>query len=153
MTSKGQLSGRFHSSPSVLGVLYEVVGCYLRSLQTPLSSAEAVGCRRQHGALFCLSAAVVNLPWSQTSEDLDESMLPVSTSSVRTGEPLVSGVQPSCSELFTCRFLFESFRFLFSGHFTWEKYLKETCAIPAPAHCFKQVRGCKQERSKGMVHW
>ncbi|NWT01801.1 SCMH1 protein, partial [Mionectes macconnelli] len=24
------------------------------------------------------------------------------------------------------------------GHFTWEKYLKETCAIPAPAHCFKQ---------------
>ncbi|KFQ58794.1 Polycomb protein SCMH1, partial [Pelecanus crispus] len=28
--------------------------------------------------------------------------------------------------------------FLFSGHFTWEKYLKETCAIPAPAHCFKQ---------------
>uniref|UniRef100_A0A8B9GEV2 Polycomb protein SCMH1 n=1 Tax=Amazona collaria TaxID=241587 RepID=A0A8B9GEV2_9PSIT len=35
-------------------------------------------------------------------------------------------------------FLFESFRFLFSGHFTWEKYLKETCAIPAPAHCFKQ---------------
>ncbi|NXC11185.1 SCMH1 protein, partial [Orthonyx spaldingii] len=25
-----------------------------------------------------------------------------------------------------------------SGHFTWEKYLKETCAIPAPAHCFKQ---------------
>ncbi|KFW07797.1 Polycomb protein SCMH1, partial [Fulmarus glacialis] len=26
----------------------------------------------------------------------------------------------------------------FLGHFTWEKYLKETCAIPAPAHCFKQ---------------
>ncbi|KFZ56844.1 Polycomb protein SCMH1, partial [Podiceps cristatus] len=26
----------------------------------------------------------------------------------------------------------------FSGHFTWDKYLKETCAIPAPAHCFKQ---------------
>uniref|UniRef100_A0A663ENX8 Polycomb protein SCMH1 n=1 Tax=Aquila chrysaetos chrysaetos TaxID=223781 RepID=A0A663ENX8_AQUCH len=25
-----------------------------------------------------------------------------------------------------------------SRHFTWEKYLKETCAIPAPAHCFKQ---------------
>uniref|UniRef100_A0A8C0B6Z2 Polycomb protein SCMH1 n=1 Tax=Buteo japonicus TaxID=224669 RepID=A0A8C0B6Z2_9AVES len=25
-----------------------------------------------------------------------------------------------------------------SSHFTWEKYLKETCAIPAPAHCFKQ---------------
>ncbi|XP_065553867.1 polycomb protein SCMH1 isoform X2 [Lathamus discolor] len=25
-----------------------------------------------------------------------------------------------------------------SCHFTWEKYLKETCAIPAPAHCFKQ---------------
>ncbi|NWX14907.1 SCMH1 protein, partial [Aegotheles bennettii] len=24
------------------------------------------------------------------------------------------------------------------GHFTWEKYLKETCAIPAPVHCFKQ---------------
>ncbi|NWX89802.1 SCMH1 protein, partial [Nothoprocta ornata] len=24
------------------------------------------------------------------------------------------------------------------GHFTWDKYLKETCAIPAPAHCFKQ---------------
>lgn len=39
------------------------------------------------------------------------------------------------------RFLFESFDFLFSGHFTWEKYLKETCAIAAPAHCFKQVRG------------
>uniref|UniRef100_A0A8B9GLA6 Polycomb protein SCMH1 n=1 Tax=Amazona collaria TaxID=241587 RepID=A0A8B9GLA6_9PSIT len=47
-------------------------------------------------------------------------------------------IQPSHSELFTCQFLFESFRFLFSGHFTWEKYLKETCAIPAPAHCFKQ---------------
>lgn len=31
--------------------------------------------------------------------------------------------------------------FLPSGHFTWEKYLKETCAVPAPAHCFKQVRG------------
>ncbi|XP_075764735.1 polycomb protein SCMH1 isoform X2 [Pelodiscus sinensis] len=27
------------------------------------------------------------------------------------------------------------------GHFTWEKYLKETCAVPAPAHCFKQVIG------------
>uniref|UniRef100_A0A8B9UU63 Polycomb protein SCMH1 n=1 Tax=Anas zonorhyncha TaxID=75864 RepID=A0A8B9UU63_9AVES len=27
---------------------------------------------------------------------------------------------------------------IFRGHFTWEKYLKETCAIPAPAHCFKQ---------------
>uniref|UniRef100_A0A8V5H8S5 Polycomb protein SCMH1 n=1 Tax=Melopsittacus undulatus TaxID=13146 RepID=A0A8V5H8S5_MELUD len=50
----------------------------------------------------------------------------------------VSGLQPSRSEVFACRFLFESFRFLFSGHFTWEKYLKETCAIPAPAHCFKQ---------------
>ncbi|NXN97454.1 SCMH1 protein, partial [Rhinopomastus cyanomelas] len=24
------------------------------------------------------------------------------------------------------------------GHFTWDKYLKETCAIAAPAHCFKQ---------------
>uniref|UniRef100_A0A672V7L7 Polycomb protein SCMH1 n=1 Tax=Strigops habroptila TaxID=2489341 RepID=A0A672V7L7_STRHB len=47
-------------------------------------------------------------------------------------------IQPSRSELFTCQLLFESFRFLFSGHFTWEKYLKETCAIPAPAHCFKQ---------------
>uniref|UniRef100_A0A8D0FTI7 Polycomb protein SCMH1 n=1 Tax=Strix occidentalis caurina TaxID=311401 RepID=A0A8D0FTI7_STROC len=44
----------------------------------------------------------------------------------------------SFSEIFACRFLFESFCFLFSGHFTWEKYLKETCAIPAPAHCFKQ---------------
>uniref|UniRef100_A0A672V5E0 Polycomb protein SCMH1 n=1 Tax=Strigops habroptila TaxID=2489341 RepID=A0A672V5E0_STRHB len=65
-------------------------------------------------------------------------MLPVSTSSVRTGELLAFGVQPSRSELFTCQLLFESFRFLFSGHFTWEKYLKETCAIPAPAHCFKQ---------------
>uniref|UniRef100_A0A8C0B790 Polycomb protein SCMH1 n=1 Tax=Buteo japonicus TaxID=224669 RepID=A0A8C0B790_9AVES len=40
--------------------------------------------------------------------------------------------------LFARQFLFESFCFLFSGHFTWEKYLKETCAIPAPAHCFKQ---------------
>uniref|UniRef100_A0A8B9I5C5 Scm polycomb group protein homolog 1 n=1 Tax=Anser brachyrhynchus TaxID=132585 RepID=A0A8B9I5C5_9AVES len=27
---------------------------------------------------------------------------------------------------------------LTGSHFTWEKYLKETCAIPAPAHCFKQ---------------
>ncbi|XP_075293843.1 polycomb protein SCMH1 isoform X5 [Opisthocomus hoazin] len=26
----------------------------------------------------------------------------------------------------------------YQGHFTWEKYLKETCAIPAPAHCFRQ---------------
>ncbi|XP_015739168.1 polycomb protein SCMH1 isoform X2 [Coturnix japonica] len=26
----------------------------------------------------------------------------------------------------------------YQGHFTWEKYLKETCAVPAPAHCFKQ---------------
>ncbi|XP_010136707.1 PREDICTED: polycomb protein SCMH1-like [Buceros rhinoceros silvestris] len=26
----------------------------------------------------------------------------------------------------------------YQGHFTWEKYLKETCAIAAPAHCFKQ---------------
>ncbi|XP_072741513.1 polycomb protein SCMH1 isoform X2 [Ciconia boyciana] len=26
----------------------------------------------------------------------------------------------------------------YQGHFTWDKYLKETCAIPAPAHCFKQ---------------
>ncbi|XP_074073862.1 polycomb protein SCMH1 isoform X2 [Macrotis lagotis] len=26
----------------------------------------------------------------------------------------------------------------FQGHFTWDKYLKETCSIPAPAHCFKQ---------------
>ncbi|XP_067318354.1 polycomb protein SCMH1-like isoform X2 [Anolis sagrei] len=24
------------------------------------------------------------------------------------------------------------------GHFAWERYLKETCSIPAPAHCFKQ---------------
>ncbi|KAM6220116.1 polycomb protein SCMH1 isoform 2-T2 [Rhynchocyon petersi] len=24
------------------------------------------------------------------------------------------------------------------GHFTWDKYLKETCSVPAPAHCFKQ---------------
>uniref|UniRef100_A0A8C6ZSI9 Polycomb protein SCMH1 n=1 Tax=Nothoprocta perdicaria TaxID=30464 RepID=A0A8C6ZSI9_NOTPE len=27
---------------------------------------------------------------------------------------------------------------LYICHFTWDKYLKETCAIPAPAHCFKQ---------------
>ncbi|XP_024998803.2 polycomb protein SCMH1 isoform X3 [Gallus gallus] len=26
----------------------------------------------------------------------------------------------------------------YQGHFTWEKYLKETCAVPAPPHCFKQ---------------
>ncbi|XP_056681212.1 polycomb protein SCMH1 isoform X3 [Monodelphis domestica] len=26
----------------------------------------------------------------------------------------------------------------FQGHFTWDKYLKETCSIPAPTHCFKQ---------------
>ncbi|XP_045440640.1 polycomb protein SCMH1 isoform X19 [Pipistrellus kuhlii] len=24
------------------------------------------------------------------------------------------------------------------GHFTWDKYLKETCSVPAPVHCFKQ---------------
>ncbi|XP_025144759.1 polycomb protein SCMH1 isoform X4 [Bubalus bubalis] len=24
------------------------------------------------------------------------------------------------------------------GHFTWDKYLKETCSVPAPIHCFKQ---------------
>nr|XP_028598596.1 polycomb protein SCMH1 isoform X2 [Podarcis muralis]XP_028598597.1 polycomb protein SCMH1 isoform X2 [Podarcis muralis] len=24
------------------------------------------------------------------------------------------------------------------GHFAWDRYLKETCSIPAPAHCFKQ---------------
>ncbi|XP_020669077.1 polycomb protein SCMH1 isoform X3 [Pogona vitticeps] len=24
------------------------------------------------------------------------------------------------------------------GHFAWDKYLKETCSIPAPPHCFKQ---------------
>lgn len=40
------------------------------------------------------------------------------------------------------------FSFFFSlGHFTWEKYLKETCAIPAPAHCFKQVRGWMKTRN------
>uniref|UniRef100_A0A8C5UD43 Scm polycomb group protein homolog 1 n=1 Tax=Malurus cyaneus samueli TaxID=2593467 RepID=A0A8C5UD43_9PASS len=44
----------------------------------------------------------------------------------------------SFADNFTHWFLFESFCFYFSGHFTWEKYLKETCAIPAPAHCFKQ---------------
>lgn len=27
----------------------------------------------------------------------------------------------------------------FTGHFTWDKYLKETCSVPAPVHCFKQV--------------
>ncbi|KAJ7304202.1 hypothetical protein JRQ81_011735 [Phrynocephalus forsythii] len=26
----------------------------------------------------------------------------------------------------------------YQGHFTWDKYLKETCSIPAPPHCFKQ---------------
>ncbi|KAM5270683.1 polycomb protein SCMH1 isoform 11-T17 [Hipposideros larvatus] len=26
----------------------------------------------------------------------------------------------------------------FTGHFTWDKYLKETCSVPAPVHCFKQ---------------
>ncbi|XP_053123116.1 polycomb protein SCMH1 isoform X5 [Hemicordylus capensis] len=26
----------------------------------------------------------------------------------------------------------------YQGHFVWDKYLKETCSIPAPAHCFKQ---------------
>ncbi|XP_058051742.1 polycomb protein SCMH1 isoform X7 [Ahaetulla prasina] len=26
----------------------------------------------------------------------------------------------------------------YQGHFAWDKYLKETCSIPAPAHCFKQ---------------
>ncbi|XP_034973154.1 polycomb protein SCMH1 isoform X2 [Zootoca vivipara] len=24
------------------------------------------------------------------------------------------------------------------GHFAWDRYLKETCSSPAPAHCFKQ---------------
>ncbi|XP_020952625.1 polycomb protein SCMH1 isoform X15 [Sus scrofa] len=24
------------------------------------------------------------------------------------------------------------------GHFTWDRYLKETCSVPAPVHCFKQ---------------
>ncbi|XP_004871860.1 polycomb protein SCMH1 isoform X8 [Heterocephalus glaber] len=24
------------------------------------------------------------------------------------------------------------------GRFTWDKYLKETCSVPAPVHCFKQ---------------
>lgn len=24
------------------------------------------------------------------------------------------------------------------GHFTWDKYLKETSSVPAPVHCFKQ---------------
>lgn len=28
-----------------------------------------------------------------------------------------------------------------SGHFSWEKYLKETGAIAAPSSCFRQV--CK----------
>nr|XP_020770355.1 polycomb protein SCMH1 isoform X4 [Odocoileus virginianus texanus] len=26
----------------------------------------------------------------------------------------------------------------YQGHFTWDKYLKETCSVPAPVHCFKQ---------------
>ncbi|XP_054855124.1 polycomb protein SCMH1 isoform X5 [Eublepharis macularius] len=26
----------------------------------------------------------------------------------------------------------------YQGHFAWDKYLKETCSIPAPSHCFKQ---------------
>ncbi|KAF6345589.1 Scm polycomb group protein-like protein 1 [Rhinolophus ferrumequinum] len=26
----------------------------------------------------------------------------------------------------------------YPGHFTWDKYLKETCSVPAPVHCFKQ---------------
>nr|XP_028598598.1 polycomb protein SCMH1 isoform X3 [Podarcis muralis] len=26
----------------------------------------------------------------------------------------------------------------YQGHFAWDRYLKETCSIPAPAHCFKQ---------------
>ncbi|XP_028937023.1 polycomb protein SCMH1 isoform X1 [Ornithorhynchus anatinus] len=25
------------------------------------------------------------------------------------------------------------------GHFTWDQYLRETCAVPAPSHCFKQA--------------
>ncbi|XP_034973151.1 polycomb protein SCMH1 isoform X1 [Zootoca vivipara] len=26
----------------------------------------------------------------------------------------------------------------YQGHFAWDRYLKETCSSPAPAHCFKQ---------------
>ncbi|XP_069479151.1 polycomb protein SCMH1 isoform X2 [Ambystoma mexicanum] len=26
----------------------------------------------------------------------------------------------------------------YQGHFSWDKYLKETCSAPAPSHCFKQ---------------
>ncbi|NP_001366113.1 polycomb protein SCMH1 isoform 4 [Mus musculus] len=32
----------------------------------------------------------------------------------------------------------ESVDILELGHFTWDKYLKETCSVPAPVHCFKQ---------------
>ncbi|XP_032969928.1 polycomb protein SCMH1 isoform X10 [Rhinolophus ferrumequinum] len=32
----------------------------------------------------------------------------------------------------------EATDFLELGHFTWDKYLKETCSVPAPVHCFKQ---------------
>lgn len=35
---------------------------------------------------------------------------------------------------------------LFSGHFSWEKYLKETGAIAAPSACFRQV--CKSDSFK-----
>ncbi|XP_059876410.1 polycomb protein SCMH1 isoform X9 [Delphinus delphis] len=34
--------------------------------------------------------------------------------------------------------LIEATDILELGHFTWDKYLKETCSVPAPVHCFKQ---------------
>ncbi|XP_012872481.1 PREDICTED: polycomb protein SCMH1 [Dipodomys ordii] len=37
----------------------------------------------------------------------------------------------------TCQYQ-ETADFLELGHFTWDKYLKETCSVPAPVHCFKQ---------------
>lgn len=95
MILKGQLSSGLHGFPSVLGILCDDVGCYPCFLRPSISSTEAARCRRQRHALFCLSAAVVNLLWSQTSEDHGENMLPVSTSSVRSGELLALGLQPS----------------------------------------------------------
>lgn len=39
----------------------------------------------------------------------------------------------------TFTFSFNLFGFSFLGHFSWEKYLKETGAIAAPSSYFRQV--------------
>uniref|UniRef100_W5M592 Scm polycomb group protein homolog 1 n=1 Tax=Lepisosteus oculatus TaxID=7918 RepID=W5M592_LEPOC len=41
----------------------------------------------------------------------------------------------------------------YQGHFSWEKYLKETGAVAAPAHCFRQISNemPKIEENNGMT--